>query len=288
MAGRSPSLVQREPRARSTFRAFEHRGYLRLWLANCLIYTARWMQMTLMAWLILERTNSPFLVALVGFFSSAPMFLLGLLGGILADRVQRQRLLSISQGINMLSSLTLTLLLTAGVIEVWHAYGAILITGACWALDTPSRRAIIYDLLGVEGVTNALALDSVGMNASRMCGPALAGLLITTAGVAGGYVVITSFCAMAWVLLCSLPRSQSVRQERRQQSMLRNLLEGFRYVRGNRTMRATLYITVVMNVLLFPYVQMVPIVARDVLHVDATLMGALQAAEGLGALLGAI
>ncbi len=287
MAGSAPR-VQRNSRLSGTLRAFENHGYLRLWLANCLIYTARWMQMTLMAWLILELTNSPLLVALVGFFSSAPMFLLGLVGGILADRVQRQRLLSISQGANVLSSLALTLLLAAGVIEVWHAYLAILTTGACWALDTPSRRAIIYDLLGMEGVTNALALDSVGMNASRMCGPALAGFLITTVGVTGGYVVLTSFCGLAWVLLWSLPVLQSLRQARREQSIVRNLLEGFRYVRGNRTMKATLYITVVMNVLLFPYVQMVPIVARDVLHVDAALMGALQAAEGLGALIGAI
>jgi predicted MFS family arabinose efflux permease len=147
---------------------------------------------------------------------------------------------------------------------------------------------VIYDLLGVEGVTNAVALDSVGQNASRMCGPALAGVLITLVGVTGGYLTITLFCATAWVLLWSLHIPQAPRQERRQQSLSRNLLEGFRYVRENRTIMATLYITVVMNVLLFPYVQMVPVMARDVLHVDAALMGALQAVEGLGALLGAL
>ncbi|MGE3540435.1 MAG: MFS transporter [Candidatus Tectimicrobiota bacterium] len=287
MAGSAPT-TRREPRPRGAFRAFEQRGYRCLWLANCLIYTARWMQMTLLAWLVLELTNSPWLVALVGFFSSAPMFLLGLVGGLLADRMPRQRLLTISQGTNTLSSFILTLVLAAGTVEVWHAYLAILTTGACWALDTPSRRAVMYDLLGAEGVTNALALDSVGMNASRMCGPGLAGLLITTTGVTGGYVVITLFCTVAWVLVWSVHMPQARRQERHQQSIIRNLAEGFRYVRSNRTIKATLYITVVMNVLLFPYVQMVPIVARDVLHVDAALMGALQAAEGLGALLGAI
>ncbi len=180
-------------------------------------------------------------------------------------------------------------MLSTGLVEVWHVYLGILTTGACWALDTPSRRALLYDLLGSEGVTNALALDAVGMNASRMCGPALAGLLITVAGVAGGYGVITMFCAVAFVLLWTLPVPQSSRQvPRRTQSLGRNLLEGLHYVRGNRTIMATLYITVVMNVLLFPYVQMVPIIARDVLHVDAALMGALQASEGLGALTGAV
>src|SRR2546421_8101405 len=98
------------------------------------------------------------------FLSSVPMFLLGLVGGVLADRVHRQRLLSLTQGTNVTSSFMLTLLLSTGAVQVWHVYLAILITGSCWALDTPSRRAVIYDLLGVEGVTNAVALDSVGMN----------------------------------------------------------------------------------------------------------------------------
>ena len=287
MAGSAP-IAKRDVHLKRTFQAFANRGYLRLWLANFLLYTSRWMQMTLLAWLILDLTDSPFLVALVGFFSSAPMFLLGLVGGVLADRVHRQRLLSLTQGMNVTSSFMLTLLLSTGAVQVWHAYMAILITGACWALDTPSRRAVIYDLLGLEGVTNAVALDAVGMNASRMCGPALAGGLITLAGVTGGYVVITFFCSIAWMLLWSLRIPQGPRPERRQQSVWRNLLEGFRFVRGNQTIKATLYITVVMNVLLFPYVQMVPIIARDILHVDATLMGMLQAAEGLGALVGAI
>ena len=148
----------------------------------------------------------------MGFFSSAPMSLLGLVGGILADRVHRQRLLSLTQGTNVTSSFMLTLLLSTGAVQVWHAYMAILITGACWALDTPSRRAVIYDLLGLEGVTNAVALDSVGMNASRMCGPALAGVLITLTGVTGGYVVITFFCSIAWMLLWSLRIPQGPRQ----------------------------------------------------------------------------
>jgi MFS family permease len=287
VAGSAP-ITKRDVRLKRTFQAFANRGYVRLWLANFLLYTSRWMQMTLLAWLILDLTDSPFLVALVGFFSSAPMFLLGLVGGILADRVHRQRLLSLTQGTNVTSSFILTLLLSTGAVQVWHAYMAILITGACWALDTPSRRAVIYDLLGLEGVTNAVALDAVGMNASRMCGPALAGVLITLTGVTGGYVVITFFCSIAWMLLWSLRIPQRPPPERRQQGIWRNLLEGFRFVRGDQTIKATLYITVVMNVLLFPYVQMVPIIARDILHVDAALMGVLQASEGLGALVGAV
>jgi MFS family permease len=270
------------------FRAFENHSYMRLWLANFLLYTARWMHMILLTWLVLERTDSPWLVALVGFFSSAPMFLLGLVGGVLADRVNRQRLLTTTQLGNVTSSLLLTVLLTTGAVQVWHAYLATLISGACWALETPSRRAMIFDLLGLEGVTNAMALDAVGMNASRMCGPALAGMLITLLGVTGGYMVVTLFYAAQLALLWSLCLPIGPRQTRQRQSIGRNLLEGLRYILTNHALLATMGITVVMNMLLFPYVQMVPIIARDVLRVDPFLMGLLQAAEGCGALVGAV
>lgn len=287
MAG--TSRRRRNPSQTGIFRAFANRGYFLLWVANCLLYIARWMQMTLFAWLILELTDSPWLVALVGFFNTAPMFVLGLVGGMLADTVNRQHLLRLTQGVNFLSSVLLMLSLSTGVVQVWHIYLTILISGACWALDFPSRRALIYDLLGLEGVTNAIALDSVGMNASRMIGPALAGVCITMVGAAAGYSMITLLCGIACILLWSLRVSPSSRPAAaRSQSLWRNLREGFHYVRGHPTILATILITIVMNLLLFPYVQMVPIVARDVLHVDATLMGALQAVEGLGALVGAM
>src|SRR2546426_6250820 len=119
VAGSVP-ITRQNLHTQRTFRAFANRGYVCLWLANFLLYTSRWMQMTLLAWLILDLTDSPFLVALVGFFSSAPMLLLGLVGGSLADRVRRQRLLMLSQGTNVVSSFILTLLLGAGVVHVWH------------------------------------------------------------------------------------------------------------------------------------------------------------------------
>jgi predicted MFS family arabinose efflux permease len=113
-------------------------------------------------------------------------------------------------------------------------------------------------------------------------------MLITLVGISGGYLVVTGFYAVQLVLLWSLRLPTASRQTRRQQSIGRNLLEGLRYVTTNRLLLATICITVAMNMLLFPYVQMVPIIARDVLRVDPFLMGMLQAAEGCGALVGAI
>jgi predicted MFS family arabinose efflux permease len=246
------------------------------------------MQMIVLPWLILERTDSSWLVALVGFFSSIPMLVLGFQGGVLADEMNRQRLLFVTQAANVVASLLLTVLLAADVAQVWHAYMVTLANGACWALSMPARRALVFDLLGPSGITNAIALDMVGMNGSRMLGPALGGALITLIGVTGGCVVISLFYAIGLVLLGSLRIPHTSRPASPRRQIGRNLLEGFRYVRENQTLVATVCITVVMNMLLFPYMPLVAVIARDVLHVDPLLLGALQAAEGLGALVGAI
>ena len=178
------------PRSVGTFRAFANPSFRFLWPANFLAYTSRWMQMTLMAWLVLELTDSPLLVSLIGVFVWMPMLVLGLVGGLLADSINRRALLNTIQAVASVSTLAMTALLFTDYIEFWHAYVAVSVTGVGWALDTPSRNSVIHDLLGTDGVTNAVALDMMGMNGSRMVGPALAGLLIALVGVKGGYVAM--------------------------------------------------------------------------------------------------
>jgi MFS family permease len=216
------------------------------------------------------------------------MLLLGLFGGVLADRLNRQRLLIVLQVANTAASLFLTITLVTDTVQVWHGYLVVAVAGSSWALGTPARRALIIDLLGISGITNAVALDSVGMNGSRMIGPALAGILIAWVGVTGGFAVATVSYGLGLVLLMTLRVNQIERPARQPQSVVRNLAEGLRYAGQNRVIRADIYITIIMNFLLFPYMQMVPVLARDVLHVGPTLMGLLQSAEGVGALVGSL
>ncbi len=276
--------------SRSTFHAFENKSFRLLWPANFFSYVSRWMQMTLLSWLVLEITDSAFLVALVGFFAMIPLLLLGIVGGILADRVERRKLLINLQLFNFLSVLIFTLLLffNFDAIRPWHAYIVILTTGTSWALDMPSRRSLMHDLLGRQGLTNAVAIDSMGMHASRMSGPALAGILIKLTGVPGGYIVISLFYMISISLLWFLALPQTQAKHRNSQNMIRNLLEGLKYVKGNRTILAAILVTILLNLLLFPYQQLVPVIARDILSVGPALMGLLLAAEGLGALAGAV
>jgi MFS family permease len=246
------------------------------------------MQMTLLGWFVLERTDSAWFVGLVGFSAMIPMFALGMLGGVLADSINRKEVIRYTQTATFISLITMTFLLLISIAKYWHAYPVLLVMGTGWALDMPSRRSLIHDLLGRDGVTNAVALDSMGMSASMMIGPAAAGALITMIGVSGGHVVVTIMSGISIILISQLQISGIPKPSRLDRSVLQDLLEGLRYVFRQRVLRAMVLITVLANLLLFPYIHMVPVMARDVLGVGAGLMGLLQAITGLGSLIGAI
>ena len=243
--------------------------------------------MTFLAWLILEKTGSPFYVALVGFFGMFPLLAFGAFGGVLADRMNRHTLLLGTQILNLAAGAFMTFLLVADMFVFWHSYVVVFASGLGWAFDMPSRRAAVHDLIGRANVTNGMALDSVGMHASRMAGPALAGGLIALIGVKGGFFVIIAFYLISIAFMAALklpPRVGSVASR----SIVRNLAEGFGYVRTNRVILATVVITVLMNLLLFPYMQMVPVIAKEILNVGPGLMGVLMGADGLGAIIGSM
>ena len=216
-----------------------------------------------------------------------PLFFLGLVGGSIADSMDRRKVILSTQAAGLMAALVMTVLLWRGVEQFWHAYAVALAVGAAWALDMPSRRSTIHDLLGSSGVINGLALDSVAMSGSRMAGAALAGLLMTLTRFLGGYVAVVLFYSISLVFVWMMKLSPTERGHAPRPGGLGNLLIGIRYVRRHPTLLATVLITVVMNMLLFPYMAIAQVVAKDVLHVGAGLMGLLLASDGLGSLVGA-
>lgn len=212
MAGPSqPSTRAR--RLPPTFRAFGDRNFRILWPASFLAFNSRWMQMTVLAWFVLQLTGSPLFVALVGFFASLPSLSIGIVGGLLADALSRRKIIMATQAAGFAASLFMTLLLFTGREAFWHAYPVLVVSGVGWALDMPSRRALLHDLVGRDGVANAVALDTVGMSASRLTGPILAGLLMAFAGFQGAYILITLNYAAAFALtsrvdVVEVPRSR--------------------------------------------------------------------------------
>ena len=169
-----------------------------------------------------------------------------------------------------------------------------LATGVAWAFDQPFKRRVVWDLLGVSGVTNGIALESVAMTASRMMGPAIGGLLIATVGVRTGYIAVVGLAVAAFALiwLVNVPPPSGVdgaRAERaaRGARQISTMFEGLSYVMSNRLLLGTIAVTIAVNLLIFPYMQVILVVARDVLEVKSGL-GLLLSAEGLGSLVAAI
>lgn len=317
--------VRRRPRTIHTFDAFLNGNYRLLWASNFFAYISRWMQMTMLGWFVFEETGSPFLVTVVGFSGMGPLVVLGVFGGVLAEQVDKRRLLLCTLFANLIAASLMAalifsdLILDTDLVRFWHAYLVMLVGGIGWGLDMPSRRSIVLDVLGRERVNNAVALDSIGMHSSRMLGPLLGGALITASqflfqdggvhisllltdaaiefALPEGYGLECGYAATLLFFIASAAMMLNMRMPRRAETaapvsmsaggVLRNLDEGFRYVWGEPTLRAVVLITVFMNLLLFPYQQLIPVVAEEVLMVGATLMGMLLAFEGLGALTGA-
>ncbi len=322
-------MAIRRPRSIHTFDAFLNGNYRLLWASNFFAYVSRWMQMTMLGWFVFEQTGSPFLVTLVGFSGMGPLVVLGVFGGVLAERVDKRRLLLGTLFANLIAAALMAalifsdMLLSTSLLQFWHAYVVMLVGGIGWGLDMPSRRSIVLDVLGRARVNNAVALDSIGMHSSRMIGPLLGGALITASryvladgyGLEAGYAAtLVFFVASATMLLKmrtmarqapaaaqpamgarTVSASGSFKDLVRDRlyyaamgvwAIIINLIQGFDYVWGHSTLRAVVLITVFMNLLLFPYQQLIPVVAGDVLMVGATLMGLLLAVEGFGALIG--
>ena len=278
-----------------TFDSFKNGNYRFLWGTNISMYVSRWMQMTTLSWFVLDQTGSPFSVGLVGFFGMVPFLFLGIFGGFLADKLDRKKLIVVTQFLNLIAATIMSLLLLYGSVEYWYAYIAIIVPGLGWSLDMPSRRSLIMDMMGSRGITNGVALDSVGMHVSKMVGPALAGAMIAFVGVDGSYVVLTGFMTVGCLMILKVSQSKNridvapdIEEQKGLAQIYSNLVDGFKYVFTSQTISAVIVITIFMNLLLFPYMQMVTVVSKEVLNVGPLLMGILMASDGLGALIGSI
>ena len=268
--------------------AFHDPRYRLLWLAGLFVNAARWMDFLVLGWVTLELTNSPLLVAVAAFCRTAPMMALGLFAGLLADRVPRGRLMIIVQAINLFAALALALLFGAGWAGLPHLIVLEVLLGIAWALDFPSRRTVLYTLVGPGRLANAVSLESVSMQGTKMVGPLLGGVLLAGIGPVGCYVVLVAFFAFALVLVVALTRKVALPSRGVAETVLASLRSGLRDVRAQPVILSVLLITIIMNMLVFPYQQMLPVFARDVFGVGPERLGLLVAMDGLGALAGAL
>jgi MFS family permease len=264
---------------------FRSPGYRLLWLASLLWNLARWMDQVVLGWVVLEMTNSAWAVAVIGALRWLPLLMFGMAGGAVADRIDRRWLLIGAQGLGLLVSLATAALLATGLFDFGFAALATFLLGLQWALDWPTRRALIPDLVGRELTMNAIALESVSMNLTRIAGPVLAGGLIAYLSPAAAFVVMAGLYVVEIALLKIMPLAVHGRQVA-SGSMLRYLRDGFDELRKSQPIVGVLLISTLMNILVFPYQQLLPVFARDELHVDAVGLGILGSAAGIGSMVG--
>jgi MFS family permease len=244
------------------------------------------MQSVAQGWLVLQLTDSPFLLGLTGFTASLPMLLLLLVGGVFADRVDRRRLLIGLQTGLLLCAFTLATLTALGVVRVWHVLALSLLTGIAFAFNAPAYQSMISELVERKDLVNAIALNSTQFNLSRVIGPALTGGVVALGGLAlCFYVNAASFVAA--ILGLSLLRIQRLSRPK-PPGVWDSLLEGLAYVRGRPRVKAILLSVASISVFAMPYATMLPIFARDRAGVGAGGLGLLMASAGVGAVTGAL
>jgi MFS family permease len=269
-------------------RALRHRNYRLFFGGQGISLIGTWMTRVATAWLVYRLTGSAFLLGLVSFASQIPILLLGPLSGVWVDRLNRHRVLVITQILSMIESFALAALALSGVINVTEIILLNLFQGAVNAFDMPARQAFVIEMVEEpQDLGNAIALNSSLVNAARLIGPSVAGLLI--AAVGEGYCFLADGISYLAVIASLLAMTVAARrQERKHESVLVELREGWDYVRGFRPIRSILLLLALISVVGMPYTALMPIFAGRILHGGAHTLGFLMAAVGVGALAGAV
>src|ERR1035437_5349088 len=214
---------------RRVFKAFQYRDFRLMWIGACTSSVGTWMQQVAQAWLIYRLSHSAFLLALDPVLATIPIFLFSLIGGVVADRVERRRILIASQYVQMACAFLLTLLLWLHVVRVWHILACSFVAGFAQAFGGPAYSALIPTLVKKEDMPNAIALNSIQFNAAVMIGPALGGWALHTLGDTWCFALSTvSFLASVVSLLMLTIRFLP---EKTTASILGSMKEGIRFVR---------------------------------------------------------
>lgn len=243
------------------------------------------MEAVALGWLVLIRTDSPFLVGLIASARMALNFL-ALFSGAIADRVPRHRLVAAVMFAMFLLNLVMVTLLQSGRLETWHIFALVLAGGLIRLFQMPASQSMVADILPAERIPNGAALTTMGMNLNTVVGPLVGGFLFQAVGANGVYAVIAVLNLSGGVLALSIGSIRNSAQSR-EDSVFKAMLEGLKYVKGQQVLWGILLLAVIINFTGWPlHTSLMPIFARDVLGTDSAGLGMLMAAFGIGALIG--
>ncbi|HBY60517.1 MAG TPA: MFS transporter [Solibacterales bacterium] len=268
------------------FKAFEYRDFRLMWMGACTSSIGTWMQKLAQSWLVLDISGSPFLLGLDAFLGEIPIFLFSLVGGVVADRVDRRHILIASQVLQMTCAITLTVLVATGVVEVWHILTLSFLVGVAQAFGGPAYLSLVPTLVGPEDLPNAIALNSIQFNLARVIGPVLGGLALTNLGAAWCFALNgASYVPVIITLLLVRMRFTPAKTA---ESMMESMKEGIRFIRKQGAMESLIGLAFTMTLLGMPMIVFLPVMAKDVFHQGANTYTLLLSVSGLGSILGAL
>jgi MFS family permease len=273
--------------AQRTFAALQFRNY-RLYVASQLVsFSGTWMQALAQSWLVLELTGSGTALGTLLAFQFLPTLFLAPLGGLLADRFDKRRVLIGTQTFAGLLALTLGALTMSGAVELWMVYLIAVGFGVNTALDNPTRQVFVMEMVGREHITNAVTLNSVTVNAARAVGPAIGGVLIATLGIAECFIVngFSYLAVIAALILIDRSQLHPTPLIPRESGQLR---QGLRYAWSAPTLRTTLVILAMVGLFLFEFNVTLPLLADHTFNVGASGLAVMETLFGVGAVLGGL
>lgn len=282
-------------------RALRHRNFQLFFSGQLISLIGTWMQTVAQSWLVYRMTGSGLLLGSVGFASQVPVFLVAPLGGITADRMNRQRVVIATQTASMILAFILAALTLTHVVQVWHIFVLAALLGVVNAFDIPGRQAFLVDMVGKDDLMNAIALNSSMFNGARVIGPAVAGVLVARFGE-GWCFFANGVSYIAVIAGLMLMRVQAPARALAHSSPIEHIMEGFHFVNRTAPIRALLLLLGLVSCVGMPYTVLMPIFADKILHgggqefanligshdLGAVRLGILMGAAGVGALLGAL
>ncbi|HET7601703.1 MAG TPA: MFS transporter [Gemmatimonadales bacterium] len=262
--------------------------YRRLWLSGIIYYSARWVEIVTSGWIVLTLTDSPLLVGLTGFFRLLPMFILGSLFGALADRFTRVNILLGIHAMSLLAALILATTFLLDVEPLWIIYPMIFIIGCGSAADFSARSALIDEVQDRSLLANTMSLESMSMSGAKIMAAVFAGFLLSAggAGLAYSFLVLLYGTGLIWIIAFKR-RLPARRAHTGSLRLISSLHSGWASALRLPVVRGVFFVTIVINVLIFPYQQLIAIVADEILSVGPFWMGVLAGADGVGGVLSA-
>jgi MFS family permease len=268
------------------FKAFQYRDFRLMWVGACTSSIGTWMQIVAQAWLIYDLSKSGFLLGLDMFLGGIPIFLFSLFGGVIADRIERRRVLLASQWVQMASAFTLTALVVFRVVHVWQILTLSFVSGFAQAFGGPAYLALIPTLVRKEDMPNAIALNSIQFNTATVIGPMLGGVAMVKLGDAWCFG-LNGLSFLAPITSLSLLHIRLI-PEKTAESMLDSMKEGFRFIRRHGAMEALMVLAFSMTALGVPSRTFLPIFAKQVFHRGPETYTTFLSVAGVGSVLGAL